>query len=359
MRFVNTEIGGSKLDFEGIVDYETSFSYWTDNRVRGLVGEMPVGHKQDIRMLWEVGYAMVSETEALHCTYDNSTCYKALNVPVIFNISSKVGYTSGHQNLTIHGHGFNSDNITVTVDGVNCTVTNYQEESVSCEVQPKSGPSVGNVSQVGSHGLRRKFWNHTDTGKNGWGNMDVYGHSDEYLATSFEVPTDQWNRIGNKMHGWFIAPETTSYRFHMTCDDICDLNMGLDPADPLNTTLVVSRRSWQSHRKNFNLINDAVSEWVNLTKGEKYYMYGKHRESWGGDHFVVGVEIQQSAMTDHHHAMKEIQYLEVKPGEGNREVTRVNVTNPSLGGKYYLRMQNPANLTYWTSSAIPADATAS
>lgn len=129
-------------------------------------------------MLWEVGYAAVSETEATHCTYDNSTCYKALYVPAIFNLSSNVGYTSGHQNLTIHGHGFNNDNITVTVDGVDCTVTSYQETSVSCEVQPKSAPSVGGVPQVGSNGMRRKFWNHTNLGKNTWGGMDRYAPTD-------------------------------------------------------------------------------------------------------------------------------------------------------------------------------------
>ena len=26
--FVNTEIGGSKLDFEGMIDYTTTFSWW-------------------------------------------------------------------------------------------------------------------------------------------------------------------------------------------------------------------------------------------------------------------------------------------------------------------------------------------
>lgn len=86
---------------------------------------MPVGPKNDLNMLWEVGYSMVADAQSLHCTYDNSTCYRALNVPVIFNISSNEGYTSGHQNLTIHGHGFNHDNITVMVDGVPCTVTDY------------------------------------------------------------------------------------------------------------------------------------------------------------------------------------------------------------------------------------------
>lgn len=73
--FVNTEIGGSKLDFEYLVDSTTRFSSWTNNRVIGQVGEMPIGHNKDIKMLWEVGWAKVAETEAKHCTYDMSRCY--------------------------------------------------------------------------------------------------------------------------------------------------------------------------------------------------------------------------------------------------------------------------------------------
>jgi len=86
---------------------------------------MPVGHDKDIKMLWEVGYANVRNFEATTCSYDNSTCYMAKNVPVIFSLSSRQGYTSGRQNLTIHGHGFSKGSISVTVDGVNCTVTEF------------------------------------------------------------------------------------------------------------------------------------------------------------------------------------------------------------------------------------------
>lgn len=74
-RFINTEIGGSKLDFEGRVDHTTTFHWWRDNRVSGQVGEMTVGHDKDIKMLWEVGYANVRKFEATTCSYDNSTCY--------------------------------------------------------------------------------------------------------------------------------------------------------------------------------------------------------------------------------------------------------------------------------------------
>jgi len=117
MIFVNTELGGSKLDYEFQVDYDDYFSNWAENKVVGAVGDMPIGHDKDIKMLWEVGYAMVAEQEATHCSYDMSKCYHAMNVPSISNISQHQGYTNGGQNLTIYGHGFSSSNITVEVAG--------------------------------------------------------------------------------------------------------------------------------------------------------------------------------------------------------------------------------------------------
>jgi hypothetical protein len=125
MIFVNTEIGGSKLDYELTVDYDDTFHSYYDNKVIGVVGEMPIGHDKDIKMLWEIGYAMVAEQEATHCSYDMSMCYMAMNVPSISNISAHVGFTNGGQNLTIHGHGFNSPNISVEVAGQPCLVTQY------------------------------------------------------------------------------------------------------------------------------------------------------------------------------------------------------------------------------------------
>lgn len=159
----------------------------------GQVGEMPIGHNKNIKMLWEVGYAHVSDVEATHCSYDMQRCYQAMNVPVIFNISSHRGYTSGHQNLTIHGHGFNSPNVTVTVAGVPCQVTQYQEESVSCEVQSATAPTHFNLSepynvpQAGSHGLRRRFFNSSSFR---WEKVDTFSSYTETIATSMEAPTN-------------------------------------------------------------------------------------------------------------------------------------------------------------------------
>lgn len=93
--FAAAEIAGSKIDFESTVDFETTFSSWGDNRVRGQVGELPIGNNDSVKMIWETGYAAVSNAEATHCTYDNNTCYKVKAVPVIFNMSTNTGYTSG------------------------------------------------------------------------------------------------------------------------------------------------------------------------------------------------------------------------------------------------------------------------
>jgi hypothetical protein len=137
-------------------------------------------------MLWETGYAGEAYQELTHCSYDNSSCYKVKAVPVIFNISSSAGYSSGGQNLTIHGHGFNSDNITVTVDGVKCLVSYYKEDSVSCEVQSKAAPSVSNVPQLGSHGLRSRFINRTNSGHLNINSMNSYAYN-ESLGLNMEV----------------------------------------------------------------------------------------------------------------------------------------------------------------------------
>jgi hypothetical protein len=45
---------------------------------------------------------------------------------------------------------------------------------------------------------------------------------------------------------------------------------------------------------------------VYLTEGEHYYYEIKHAEGSGTDFVQIGVEIEQSAVTDHHHARKEV-----------------------------------------------------
>jgi hypothetical protein len=79
MKFINFKIGGTNhgiaLDFEFEVENTDSYTDYHRNYITGKVGELPVGRNYDVSMLWETGNALVSNTEATTCTYDNSTCF--------------------------------------------------------------------------------------------------------------------------------------------------------------------------------------------------------------------------------------------------------------------------------------------
>ena len=125
-------------------------------------------------MLWETGYAADAYQELSHCSYDNSSCYKVKAVPVIFDLSASSGFSNGGQNLTISGHGFDNPNISVTIDGVDCKVSSYRTDAINCEVQNKSSPSVSNVPQLGSFGLKNRFINRTGSSNLDINNMHSY-----------------------------------------------------------------------------------------------------------------------------------------------------------------------------------------
>lgn len=71
MQFINAKLGNSLLDFEFNVDYDTTFSQLSRNRVIGQVGELPAGASYNLSMQWETGRAAVQKVEATHCSFDN------------------------------------------------------------------------------------------------------------------------------------------------------------------------------------------------------------------------------------------------------------------------------------------------
>jgi len=212
--------------------------------------------------------------------------------------------------LTITGYGFTSGNITASVDGVNCSVTQYQDSSFSCEVQPATSASPTNVSQAGQHGLRRQFYNHTSSLS--LSTYSTYNYT-ESLNLNFEVPYYQDNYLANKMYGWFVAPATTAYRFYQTCDDGCTLKVANTSDNATDPATVIANNGVSSYRNFFMMGSSSTrkSEWINMTAGQHYYIEAEHVEYAGGDHMTVAVEIEQTAVIGHHHAMKEVQYLSV------------------------------------------------
>jgi len=78
-----------------------------------------------------------------------------------------------------------------------------------------------------------------------------------------------------------------------------------------------------------------------LTKGESYYIEGRHYDGGGGDNFAVGLEINKTETMDisnHHHAMKEIQLITIGPKDPKFDTTRITITNPNKGGTFVMSM---------------------
>lgn len=92
--------------------------------------------------------------------------------------------------------------------------------------------------------------------------------------------------------GWFVAPETTDYRFYMSCDDRCTFNLGKNDPDvkPTQDKMVkilesgyhVGRRLYwhKTYRTEGSTYPDTQvhSAWVSLVKGKKYFFQHQHVE---------------------------------------------------------------------------------
>jgi hypothetical protein len=360
MLFINARVSRALIDFEFNVDHTTRFHHWAMNRVRGQIGELPIADNHTISMQWETGKARTLDHYATTCDIFNRTCYQAKTVPVIFDISDNVGYSSGGQNLTVKGHGFGGGNITATVDGANCVVTQFQDDSFSCEVQPKATISQPGL-YPGSHGVRRSFYNTTNYMWH-WSDFDTQPHVDSLLMdmqTPYSLPGD---RMANRMKGYFVPPVTTRYRFYMSCDDQCRFELDTTN-DPANLTLIMESRHHTAYRDywdyQYTSQRQTISAWYTLTAGQKYMFQARQSEGTGGDHFVLSVEVEKTPEIpdDHHHAMKEIQYVEAK-ANGPLEVSTLTIDNVDAG-QYRLVLFNARDSTkYNKTDTIDAKASA-
>jgi len=92
-------------------------------------------------MMFETGNAAIQDTESKICDFNNSNCYQAKSIPVIFEISENIGYTTGGQNITVKGYGFDAGNVNAVIDGQNCTITSTSRYEFDCTLQPKENAS--------------------------------------------------------------------------------------------------------------------------------------------------------------------------------------------------------------------------
>jgi len=93
--FINAKVGGNLIDFEFNEDSESSWSNWVLGSTRGQIGENTISKNQNITMMWETGRSAVALAESLFCDFNQSNCYQAKSLPVIYNISANIGYNTG------------------------------------------------------------------------------------------------------------------------------------------------------------------------------------------------------------------------------------------------------------------------
>jgi len=167
-------------------------------------------------------------------------------------------------------------------------------------VKESAAASEIDTPQMGQHGVRQTIVNSTQTETTAhvwYNNLDgTYAGwtKDESLALTMESPENRGDHIGYNFKGWFIAPETTRYRFYLSCNDACMLEIDLTSGSNSDLTKILELTGYSNFRE-FWRVNDGrtrISDWVDLTQGEHYYIEASHGEWNGGDHVSVGVEIE-------------------------------------------------------------------
>ena len=182
---------------------------------------------------------------------------------------------------------------------------------------------------------------------------DAFQPFDSKYQINFEKPYGEDSNMGSRYRGWFIAPATTNYRFYMSCDDRCTLkfNNATDNSTDPATIIADLSMAWHTKRQYYAPGKNQKSEWHSLTAGEAYYIEGLHYDYNGNNHFSVGVEIEQTAMVDHHHAIREVQHLYVQP-ETLFDTIRITIENMDTS-HFKLILQRP-NGNFETSASCYA-----
>jgi len=230
------------------------------------------------------------------CSYDNQTCYKLKTVPMISEIDFDSGYSTGGQNLTIHGYGFQSGDIEVEIDGVMCEVTKYDRYSVSCNTGASNVTDPEITEYVGQHGARMKWINNSDTEE--WESIWNHATSEnviEQLALTLEGLPNHETYSYYMYSGYFKAPATTNYRFYVAGDNWVRFSFAnvSDNKSALITQAIPDSMYSPNLRQYYrNDSNEHISDWHALEEGGNYYFEVYHYQYGGDGHVSVGVEIE-------------------------------------------------------------------
>ena len=116
-----------ELSFDGVlnnwedtIDEETRYSNWRIRNLRALVGDQKPNRNTEPRARFITGDTEMRPSSE-HCNFAGDDCWQVRTHAKIESISANSGNTSGGQELTITGWGF-EDGADITVAGVPCQV---------------------------------------------------------------------------------------------------------------------------------------------------------------------------------------------------------------------------------------------
>ena len=142
--------------------------------------------------------------------------------------------------------------------------------------------------------------------------------------TTFESTANKLTSDALIIDGWFKAPETGEYRFHLSGDDVSELYLNKTPFDADSASqrrlqtdagtigypapslgkehLIADRNSASEWRQYYNEVpktqNDQ-SDWINLEKDKFYQTQAFMIERNGGDHLTVAMEFKKEDTAGH------------------------------------------------------------
>ncbi len=107
------------------------------------------------------------------------------------------------------------------------------------------------------------------------------------FITTFECLAQSWtNAYGTRVTGYIVPPESGSYTFAVSGDDVAQLYLSADSTTN-NKALIASVTNATSFRV-WDAQPSQQSAPRTLTQGQRYYVELLHKESTGSDHWSVG-----------------------------------------------------------------------
>jgi hypothetical protein len=192
--------------------------------------------------------------------------------------------------------------------------------------------------------------------------------SAKMIWTAPEVAVEEHGpHLFQGFRAYFKAPVNGKYRFLMSCDDTCVLNLSTStPEDPSAKERLLSRNRPVGWRK-FDLLDKSetsknfgkfFSKEVTLNKDEFYYFETSVLSGRGPMYHVIGMDVIPDQMPkDHPHKETTIQRFSVGQSGLSWDTLEIRVIKPDQG-KIVLMYLDPRNDKFIKSGAITAGCSA-